>query len=115
MDVDRCFAGRTAAESYTDARILLDKSTKRELAVMDSAQVFTTKGSAGENLLKAARQNVEQTAGALSLGLDSLYRQARGNIPAVKLSEEEKAAVNLVPEWIVLLKDSLEMFGYTPI
>jgi len=107
-------SGRTAAESYADARILLEEAAKRELAVMDSALVFTTKGSAGDKLIKAARQSVEQMAAALRASLDSFYEQAAGNIPAMNLSDEEKAAGSLVPEWIVSLADSLKMLGYTP-
>lgn len=105
---------RTATERYADARLLLEEATRRELATLDSADVFATAGSAGEKLLATVRQRVEKLAALLRGDFDTFYRQAAGAEPRVELSAEEKAAGEQIPEWTGPLAESLEKLRGQP-
>jgi len=95
---------------YADAILLLEESTRHQLASLESARApFSAQGSSA-NLLQAARQRSEALAARLRDSLDAAYKQRAPaeRAAAVKLSDEEKSAAQSVPEWTGPLDETME-------
>ncbi|MGH9862640.1 MAG: M28 family peptidase [Candidatus Acidiferrales bacterium] len=90
-------AGVPAAR-YADAALLLEVATQNELATVDSARALVPANGPGAALLASVRRRVETLAQSLRADLDSYFKQLIGSAPSVALSDEEKAAGQLIPE-----------------
>jgi len=99
---------------FADAALLLEEATQRELATIDSARVFAAPAGPGEKLVTTARELVHRLATTLRADLGMFYQQATGEVPIMKLSPEEKAAHEQIPEWAVPLAESLEKLRERP-
>ncbi|MGH9804060.1 MAG: M28 family peptidase [Candidatus Acidiferrales bacterium] len=93
---------------YTDASLLLDETTRVELAALDSARALFSPDGSSAKLLNSARQRSETLAATLRAQLDAAYKERAGAVPTVKLSEEEKSAAKTVPEWTGPLSETME-------